>query len=112
MALITAETGSTIEAKRIEELMETITDLADTLKIAQSFLKDKDFEVTKETNKTLSEVRTAYLKAIELEQRIDAERKRKAGLEGGYALDLGAARSSIGCRLNRLRVRKCCKRVS
>ena len=112
MALITAEKGPEFEEKRFDELQEIITGLADTLKLADDMIQQGELDVVKDVNKYLTEVRGAYLKAVEMEARIHAERKRKAGVSGGYALDLGAARSEIGCRLDRLR--RCCedRRVS
>ncbi|SFR04793.1 hypothetical protein [Poseidonocella sedimentorum] len=112
MALITEQERPAIEETRIEELFETISSLASTLKLAENLLEQETYDVAKETQKYLNDVRAAFKQAVDLEKLLNAERKQRSSAAAGYALDLGAARSQIGCRLAKLRVRKCCKGVS
>ena len=60
-----------------------------------------------EVAKVIGDIRDWLKIAHEMELRLEKSDQGRTGSGRGYALDLEEARSSIGCRLDRLR-RSCC----
>ncbi|WP_196941943.1 hypothetical protein [Pseudooceanicola algae] len=96
------------EDTRLRDTIETIErqvlDITDDLKALQGRLRAGESDAVKETAKMCGEIRYWIRFAMEMEAKLDEGRQRRgARPAGGEDLDLDAARTSIRCRLDRLR---------
>jgi len=70
-------------------------------------VRAEDFEDIKNRSRILGDIRAWLKLAIEAETQLEQRKKKEQGIVNGYALDMDAARDSIGCRLDRLRRAGC-----
>ena len=90
----------------IEQVRKTMTYLTELLALMEDEVMEGDPGAIKEAAKLLVEIRNWSKLAMETEARFEEREKQREGVANGYALDLEYARSTIGCRLARLR--RCC----
>ncbi|SMC42462.1 MULTISPECIES: hypothetical protein [Primorskyibacter] len=107
MTLITPEEG-------FAELENVAREVREELREARKDLQDlrqrvRTGEVGTETEglKILAYVRSMLKAASETEAQLAKAQRDRAGIVRDYAIDFDAARSEIGCRLDRLR--RCCR---
>ncbi|MCR8825667.1 hypothetical protein [Pseudosulfitobacter koreensis] len=104
MIIITPEE----DAEQIQQALATVYRELGELREQLVFLKEEarnggDADA-KDVKATVASLRSSLETCMKLETQV-AECRRKQSLiaQGGYALDLDAARTEIGCRLDRLR---------
>lgn len=107
MTLITPPEGVSQLDQALEEVRNTFSSVTRILKIYEADLLSGDDNAIKEANKLLGDIRNWLRVAIETEARFEQRQKEKLGIVNAYAIDLAEARSSIGCRLDRLRRSGC-----
>lgn len=90
----------------IEQVRRTMTYLTELLALMEDEVMEGDPTAIKDAAKLLVEIRNWSKLAMETEAKFEERAKRKEGAAEGYALNLDAARTAIGCRLARLR--RCC----
>ncbi|WP_236045265.1 MULTISPECIES: hypothetical protein [Pseudooceanicola] len=84
----------------IDRLDRQIGDITRDLEALQDRVRAGDVTAVGETTKMCQEIRKWIGFAMEMEAKLDDGRQ---GQRAGGDIDLGAARASIGCRLDRLR---------
>lgn len=107
MTLITPE-------ERISQTADILRSLEESVKSLRKQAEDlrKQLEAGEDANlvmgsRNVLEAEKLISSCRRVEISLDEQYRRQAGIvQGGYALDLDAARSEIGCRLSRLR--NCC----
>lgn len=106
-ALITATTpeGQRLETER-QQIAQVLTELVEEIFDLQSQLRQGDPKNKAEAGKLLSDLRYWLKAARETEAELEKIRRKEAGIEEVWGLDLQAAELEIGCRLARLR--PCC----
>jgi hypothetical protein len=70
-------------------------------------VRAENFDDIKNQSRILGDIRQWLKMAIEAETQLEQRKKKEQGIVNGYALDMDAARDSIGCRLDRLRRARC-----
>ncbi|CUH80172.1 hypothetical protein [Tropicibacter naphthalenivorans] len=93
---------SRLEEQR-QEIAQTLSDLIVDVRELQIRMRQGDPEKKAEANKVLADLRYWLKAARETEIELEAIRRRQAGIEDAYGLDLCKARDEIGCRMARLR---------
>lgn len=108
MIVITPETGaSTAMDQELSRIERQLHEISLELEGLQTKIKQGQIGSESDATRTFSDIRRWIRLALEAEKSL-AERKREdGGVAGSYALDLDRARTSIGCRLDRLR--RCCR---
>lgn len=91
----------------IEQVRRRMIYLTELLALMEDEVMEGDVGAIKEAGKLLAEIRNWSKLAMETEARFEERERRRDGIAHGYALDLEAARTTIGCRLARLR--RCCR---
>jgi len=110
MTLITPDEGPTGLGTTVTSLERQLIGLKTDLEALQGRLRADDLEALKESTRMMSDIRNWIRLAIEMEMKLEQRNKRDKGIVNGYALDMGAARDTIGCRLDRLRRSRCAGR--
>lgn len=87
----------------LSEAQQTYVRTSVVLNKLVSQLGDGELGHSGETLKLLKELKTALLTANQERERLENERRKKAGIVHDYAVDFDAARSEIGRRLACLR---------
>lgn len=108
MILITPDKGSTELTELVASLGTQLRDLRGELEKLQTGMRSGEADDLKQAVRTISEIRHLLRLSIETELKLYENNKREKGIVHEYAIDLAAAKSSIGCRLDRLR-KTCCK---
>jgi phage-related minor tail protein len=108
MTLVTPET----DALGLEELFESVQrqlmELRHELEAFKEEARSGEEFKPAEVKAALARLKTLVGQCTGLEKTLAECRQKQTGIAlGGYALDLEAARSEIGCALNRIRV--CCR---
>ena len=65
------------------------------------------FDAVKDSSRMMTDIRNWIRLALEAELKLEQRKKKERGIVHTYALDMDAARTSVGCRLDRLR--RCCR---
>lgn|SRR5690554_2234355 len=110
MSLITPEEGSSALSATVTTLERQLRGMCEDLEALANSVRAEDFEDAKNRSRILSDIRQWLKMAIEAETQLEQRNKREQGIVNGYALDMDAARYSIGCRLDRLRRAGCPRR--
>ena len=103
MALITPDEGASDLSDVAASVERQLRDMRGDLEDLQTKLKTNDYDDLPTTKLLRTEIRQWLKLAIEAEVHLEQRKKTETGIAGGYALDLDAARDSIGGRLDRLR---------
>ncbi|MFD1509421.1 hypothetical protein [Lacimonas salitolerans] len=105
-----ANEGSLSRAIRVveEQLLGMTTELLE----LQQKVRLGEVEALKDSAKLTQEIRHWLKMALDTEQRCEERRKEQQGIVNEYAIDFDRARAEIGCRMARLRTRRCPARVS
>lgn len=112
MTLITLDEAPTGLSTSITSLERQLNDMRADLEILQEKIRAGDLEELKNSTRAISDIRQWLKIAIEAEANLNERNKRDKGIVHDYALDFDTARTSIGCRLDRLRRARCPGRVS
>ena len=107
MVLITPDEGPTGLTTSIDSLERQLSDMREDIEIIYQKIRAGDFDELKNAAKATAEIRQWLKIAIEAEAQLEKRRKQEKGIVNDYALDLGEARASICCRLDRLRRARC-----
>jgi len=111
MVLITPDEGPTGLTTSINALERQLADMREELEELYLRIKAGDLTELKNATKATGEIRQWLKIAIEAETQLARRTKEERGIVHGYALDFDAARTQIGCRLDRLRRSGCPGRV-
>ena len=107
MTLITQEDEPSSLKTALETLEKQIRRLSLMLAALQDEIDAGQHESLNASSKLIPEIRQWLKIGMELEIKHDDEIRQKRGIANSYALDFDEARSSIGCRLDRLRTARC-----
>lgn len=107
MTLITLDEERSGLSSAVTSLERQLCDMRADLEIIQTQLKADAKAGIPNSTKMLSDIRQWLRLAIEAEVQLEQRKKKEKGIVNGYALDIDAARDSIGCRLDRLRRARC-----
>ncbi|WP_245964214.1 hypothetical protein [Roseovarius spongiae] len=108
MSMITPDEGPTDLGFAITSLKEQLGDMRAELEAIQAGLRAGKHDLAG-ASRMRSDIRQWLKLAIDVEMEIEKREKTDKGIVNGYALDLDAARTSVGCRLDRLRRARCPK---
>ena len=111
MTLITPDPAPTGLTTSIDSLERQLADMRAELEAMYERIKAGEFGELKNAMKATSEIRQWLKIAIEAEAQLAERKKAEKGIVHHYALDLETARTSVGCRLARLRRVRCAERV-
>ena len=111
MTLITPEQGTSRIEDRIGSISNQLESLRKSLEDLEQQVRAGEVGTETDARKQMSAIQNMVRLALDAEMKLDEQRKRKAGIVNDYALDFDAARSSIGCRLGRLRAARCPGRI-
>lgn len=109
MTLITDSEEPSVLGTEIDRVREQLSDIMTEMTAIQTKVREEGNNGVSESAKRLGELRHWIKLAIETEARIEEHRKKKHAIARGYTIDFDEARSTIGCRLDRLR-RSCCSK--
>lgn len=107
MILITPDSDDDSVQQSIATISKQLRSFVSDLEDLQAKIYTGDTVKETDARKLFSEIRTWLKMAKEAEFACAERNRKKLGIVGDYGLDLDAARSQIGCRLDRLR--RCCK---
>ncbi|MEI4260678.1 hypothetical protein [Roseovarius sp. D0-M9] len=107
MSLITPEEGQSALSATVTTLERQLRAMCEDLEALSDSVRAEDFEDIKNRSRILGDIRQWLKMAIEAETQLEQRKKKEQGIVNGYALDMDAARDSIGCRLDRLRRAGC-----
>ena len=107
MTDMTEEVGPDTLQRAIRTVEEQLLSMKDDLEDLNRRVRHGEFDALKDSTKITTEIRQWLRIATEMEAKLAERRKTEEGIVNGYALDLDAARTQIGCRLSRLR--RCCR---
>ncbi|MBZ8118505.1 hypothetical protein KUD11_07560 [Roseovarius sp. LXJ103] len=107
MSLITPEEDPSGLSNTVASLEKQLRGMCEDLEALSDRVRAEDFDDVKNRSKLLTDIRQWLKMAIEAETQIEQRKQRERGIINGYALDIDAARDSIGCRLDRLRRARC-----
>jgi hypothetical protein len=107
MSLITPEEGPSGLSATVTTLERQLRGMCEDLEALSDRVRAEDFEDIKNRSRILGDIRQWLKMAIEAETQLEQRKKKEQGIVNGYALDMDAARDSIGCRLDRLRRAGC-----
>ncbi|MFX0545878.1 hypothetical protein ACEWPL_010070 [Roseovarius sp. S1116L3] len=91
----------------VTTLERQLRGMCEDLEALSDRVRAEDFEDIKNRSRILGDIRQWLKLAIEAETQLEQRKKKEQGIVNGYALDMDAARDSIGCRLDRLRRAGC-----
>ena len=97
----------TLLGRAIKVVEEQLLEMSNALIALQERVRHGELEALKDSAKLTVEIRHWLKMALETEQRCEDRRREQQGIVNGYALDLDAARTEVGCRLARLRATRC-----
>lgn len=107
MSLITPEEGPSGLSATVTTLERQLRGMCEDLEALSQKVRSEDFDGIKTQSRILGDIRQWLKMAIEAETQLEQRKKKERGIVNGYALDMDAARDSIGCRLDRLRRTRC-----
>ncbi|WP_324752970.1 hypothetical protein [Roseovarius sp. Pro17] len=107
MSLITPEEGPSGLSATVTTLERQLRGMCEDLEALSDKVRAEDFDDIKNRSRILGDIRQWLKMAIEAETQLEQRKKKEQGIVNGYALDMDAARDSIGCRLDRLRRAGC-----
>ena len=107
MSLITPEEGPSGLSATVTTLERQLRGMCEDLEALSDSVRAENFEDAKNRSRILGDIRQWLKLAIEAETQLEQRKKKEQGIVNGYALDMDAARDSIGCRLDRLRRAGC-----
>ena len=103
MSLITPEDGPSGLSATVTTLERQLRGMCEDLEALSDKVRAQQFDDIKTQSRILGDIRQWLKMAIEAETQLEQRKKKEQGIVNGYALDMDAARDSIGCRLDRLR---------
>ena len=103
MVLIKPDDGPTGLSTSITSLERQLADMKQDLEALYLKIRAGDLDELRNATKATAEIRQWLKIAIEAEATLEKRNKQTTGIVHDYALDMDAARESIGCRLDRLR---------
>jgi hypothetical protein len=103
MALVSATVRASDLSKQLSAFEMQIVAFSEQLRLLQGQIMAGEIDNLKDSNKTITEIRQWLKIGMELEAKETDENRKSKGIVTEYALDLGEARASIGCRFDRLR---------
>ena len=104
MTNVTSEREDTRLRTTIETIERQVLDITQDLKALQDRVRAGEVEAVSDATAMCGEIRFWVRFAMEMEAKLDEGRQRNgAPTSGGGDIDLAAARTSMGCRLDRLR---------
>jgi hypothetical protein len=106
MTIMTPPKGASQLELELQHVREALRELAEECHTLKQRAQSGDVSAVKDASKTVSDIRRWLNTALETEARFDERRKEQDGVVNEYAIDLEHARSTIGCRMARLR--RCC----
>ncbi|SHG40449.1 hypothetical protein [Cognatishimia maritima] len=101
----TPENGSSLE-EEFDAVRQTLAHLTRSLRAVEKEVAAGEDAAVREASKLLADIRTWSRLAIDMEVRFEERRKQQEGIATDHAVNLARARSTIRCRLDRLR--RCC----
>ncbi|PVA10580.1 hypothetical protein DC366_06660 [Pelagivirga sediminicola] len=107
MSLITPEEGPSGLSATVTTLERQLRGMCEDLEALSEQVRAQQFDDIKSQSRILGDIRQWLKMAIEAETQLEQRKKKEQGIVNGYALDMDAARDSIGCRLDRLRRARC-----
>lgn len=107
MTLITPDEGPDGLNVSVTILERQLNGIIADLEVLQGKLRAEEIDAVKDSTRMMSDIRNWIRLAIEAEMKLEQRNKKEKGIVHAYALDMDAARDSVGCRLDRLR-RTCC----
>jgi hypothetical protein len=107
MSLITPEEGPSGLSATVTTLERQLRGMCEDLEALSEKVRAENFDDIKNQSRILGDIRQWLKMAIEAETQLEQRKKKEQGIVNGYALDMDAARDSIGCRLDRLRRARC-----
>ena len=107
MSLITPEEGPSGLSATVTTLERQLRGMCEDLEALSDKVRAQQFDDIKTQSRILGDIRQWLKMAIEAETQLEQRKKKEQGIVNGYALDMDAARDSIGCRLDRLRRARC-----
>ena len=107
MSLITPEEGPSGLSATVTTLERQLRGMCEDLEALSEKVRAQQFDDIKSQSRILGDIRQWLKMAIEAETQLEQRKKKEQGIVNGYALDMDAARDSIGCRLDRLRRARC-----
>ncbi|MCQ0091541.1 hypothetical protein [Roseovarius sp. M141] len=107
MSLITPQEGPSGLSATVTTLERQLRGMCEDLEALSDKVRAQQFDDIKNQSRILGDIRQWLKMAIEAETQLEQRKKKEQGIVNGYALDMDAARDSIGCRLDRLRRAGC-----
>ncbi|MDX1785106.1 hypothetical protein [Roseovarius sp. ZX-A-9] len=107
MTLITPDEGPSELNDAVTSLKNQLRDMRADLEELQTRMRADRRDDLKNSGRLMTDIRNWLKFAIETEVNLEQREKKEKGIVNGYAMDLDAARDSIGCRLDRLRRARC-----
>ena len=108
MSLITPEEGPSALSATVTTLERQLRGMCEDLEALSEMVRARATStISKTSSRILGDIRQWLKMAIEAETQLEQRKKKEQGIVNGYALDMDAARDSIGCRLDRLRRAGC-----
>ncbi|WP_101068934.1 hypothetical protein [Roseovarius salinarum] len=111
MTLITPDAEPTELGSSIALLQRQLADMRAEMEAIQDRIRAGEFDEIRNAARAIAEIRQWLRIALETEAQIEKRHKQDKGIHHDYALDLDEARSSVRCRLDRLRRCGCSGRV-
>ncbi|QIE46389.1 hypothetical protein G5B38_13135 [Pseudohalocynthiibacter aestuariivivens] len=109
MTLITPDEGPRELSDAVASLKRQLCEMRTDLEDLHTKLRTDSREDVSKYGRLITDIKQWLKFAIETEVKLEQREKKEKGIVNGYALDIDAARHSIGCRLDRLRRAKCPK---
>lgn len=103
MSLITPEDDPGGLSATVTVLERQLRGMCADLEALSDRIRAEAFDDAKAQSRVLGDIRQWLKLVIEAENQLEQRKKKEQGIVNGYALDMDAARDSIGCRLDRLR---------
>jgi hypothetical protein len=103
MSLITPENDPGGLSATVTVLERQLRGMCEDLETLSDKVRAEDFDDAKAQSRILGDIRQWLKLVIEAENQLEQRKKKEQGIVNGYALDMDAARDSIGGRLDRLR---------
>lgn len=107
MTLITPDQGPDGLNVSVTTLERQLNGIIADLEALQQRLRTDASDAVKDSTRMMTDIRNWIRLALEAEMKLEQRKKKERGIVHTYALDMDAARTSVGCRLDRLR--RCCR---
>lgn len=111
MILITRDDRRSGLTTSIDALEQQLADMREDLQALSLRIRAGEIDELKNATRATAEIRQWLKIAIEAEVQLDKRRQQDLGIVHGYGFDFDAARTEIGCRLDRLRRTRCAGRL-